>query len=288
MRRVGRGGASRSSRIRRRAPPTLAAQPARRRRCAAATRPGSAGSSGFRSRCSRWRRSPPSRCRCGRSANTRSRSNAVADAGARSRRRCPRRCARSSIAQVGDYNFALERKYAFPGAVQVARRRDASCCPTTRGSRSSRSRPTASGKDAQRELLIRGESANAGRLVHAARGVAAVHAGGAALADDQDPAGAGRDIRPRRAAEAAARPGAGAGHAVRQARCGGGVAAATPGPAAPAAAPDNKAAAPDNKAAAPDNKAAPPAGPTPQRATAGAGAASGPIQPAAPAGGGRS
>ena len=48
------------------------------------------------------------------------------------------RCARSSSAQVGDYNFALERKYAYPGRLQRARGRDAGCCPTTRGSRSSR------------------------------------------------------------------------------------------------------------------------------------------------------
>ena len=65
--------------------------------------------------------------------------------------------------KVGDYNFALERKYAFPGAVQVLDDVTRILPDDTwltqlelRGVR---------GKDAQRELTLRGESANAGRLV---------------------------------------------------------------------------------------------------------------------------
>ena len=52
--------------------------------------------------------------------------------------------------------------------------------------------------------LLRGESGNAGRLVLGARGFEAVRAGCAALADDQDPAGAGRSVRSWRPAEAVA------------------------------------------------------------------------------------
>jgi general secretion pathway protein L len=65
--------------------------------------------------------------------------------------------------RVGEYNFALERKYAFPGAVQVLDDITRILPDDTwltqlelRGVR---------GKDGQRELTLRGESANAGRLV---------------------------------------------------------------------------------------------------------------------------
>jgi len=65
--------------------------------------------------------------------------------------------------RVGDYNFALERKYAFPGTVQVLDDISRILPDDTwltqlelRGVR---------GKDGQRELTLRGESANAGRLV---------------------------------------------------------------------------------------------------------------------------
>ncbi len=65
--------------------------------------------------------------------------------------------------RVSDYNFALERKYAFPGAVQVLDDITRILPDDTwltqlelRGVR---------GKDGQRELTLRGESANAGRLV---------------------------------------------------------------------------------------------------------------------------
>ena len=65
--------------------------------------------------------------------------------------------------KVGEYNFALERKYAFPGAVQVlddiTRLLPDDTWLTQLELRSVR------GKDGQRELTLRGESANAGRLV---------------------------------------------------------------------------------------------------------------------------
>ena len=65
--------------------------------------------------------------------------------------------------RVGEYNFALERKYAFPGTVQALDDITHLLPDDTwltqlelRGVR---------GKDGQRELTLRGESANAGRLV---------------------------------------------------------------------------------------------------------------------------
>ena len=65
--------------------------------------------------------------------------------------------------RVGDYNFALERKYAFPGTVQVlddiTRILPDDTWLTQLELRAVR------GKEGQRELALRGESANAGRLV---------------------------------------------------------------------------------------------------------------------------
>ena len=65
--------------------------------------------------------------------------------------------------RISDYNFALERKYAFPGAVQVlddvTRILPDDTWLTQLELRAVR------GKDGQRELTLRGESANAGRLV---------------------------------------------------------------------------------------------------------------------------
>lgn len=64
---------------------------------------------------------------------------------------------------VNDYNFALQRKYAFPGVVQVlddvTRILPDDTWLTQLEVHSGR------GKDQQRELTLRGESANAGRLV---------------------------------------------------------------------------------------------------------------------------
>ncbi len=67
----------------------------------------------------------------------------------------------------------------------------------------------ARGKEARREIRLRGESANAGRLISLLEESKAVRAGGAAVADDEDPARPGRDFRPERAAEAAAAAAAG-------------------------------------------------------------------------------
>lgn len=65
--------------------------------------------------------------------------------------------------QVADYNFALERKFTYPPAVQilddVSRLMPDDTWLTQLELRTSR------GKEVQRELSLRGESANAGRLV---------------------------------------------------------------------------------------------------------------------------
>jgi general secretion pathway protein L len=71
---------------------------------------------------------------------------------------------RSQLEQLtGDYNFALERKYAYPGLVQVlddvTRILPDDTWITQLEFRTTR------GKDAQREMQLRGESANAGQLV---------------------------------------------------------------------------------------------------------------------------
>ena len=63
----------------------------------------------------------------------------------------------------------------------------------------------AKGKEPQREILLRGETANAGRLVQLFEESHALRADGSALADHQDPARTGRDLRSRRAVEAASR-----------------------------------------------------------------------------------
>lgn len=65
--------------------------------------------------------------------------------------------------RVSDYNFALERKYAFPGAVQVLE--DVTRILPDDTWLTQLELHTLRGKDAHRELTIRGESANAGRLV---------------------------------------------------------------------------------------------------------------------------
>jgi general secretion pathway protein L len=65
--------------------------------------------------------------------------------------------------RVGDYNFALERKYAFPGTAQVLD--DVTRILPDDTWLTQFELHTMRGKDAQRELTLRGESANAGRLV---------------------------------------------------------------------------------------------------------------------------
>ena len=66
--------------------------------------------------------------------------------------------------QVGDYNFALERKYAYPGAVRVLE--DVTkILPDDTWLTQLEIKTSIRGKDAQRDVALRGESANAGRLV---------------------------------------------------------------------------------------------------------------------------
>ena len=66
--------------------------------------------------------------------------------------------------QVGDYNFALERKYAYSSAVQILD--DVTrLLPDDTWLTQLEIKTNGRGKEAQRDLLIRGESANAGRLV---------------------------------------------------------------------------------------------------------------------------
>ncbi len=66
--------------------------------------------------------------------------------------------------QVGDYNFALERKYAYPGTMQILE--DVTrLLPDDTWLTQLEVRTSGRGKDMQRELLFRGESASAGRLV---------------------------------------------------------------------------------------------------------------------------
>jgi len=65
---------------------------------------------------------------------------------------------------AGDYNFALQRKYAFPAAMQVVE--DVTkLLPDDTWLTQLEIKTTARGKDARREIVLRGESANAGRLV---------------------------------------------------------------------------------------------------------------------------
>ena len=66
--------------------------------------------------------------------------------------------------QIGDYNFALERKYAFPGTVRVLDDVTRILPDDTWLTQLEIKSPNR-GKDAQRELSLRGESINAGRLV---------------------------------------------------------------------------------------------------------------------------
>src|SRR6185437_7014994 len=65
--------------------------------------------------------------------------------------------------RVGDYNFALERKYAFPGTLQVLD--DVTHILPDDTWLTQLEIHAMRGKDAEREITLRGESANAGRLV---------------------------------------------------------------------------------------------------------------------------
>ena len=61
----------------------------------------------------------------------------------------------------------------------------------------------AKGKEVQRELMLRGETSNAGRLVQLFEESQMFAQAAQRGPDHQDPAGSRRDIRPRRAAQAA-------------------------------------------------------------------------------------
>jgi general secretion pathway protein L len=65
---------------------------------------------------------------------------------------------------AGDYDFALQRKYAFPAALQVVE--DVTkILPDDTWLTQLELKTTGRGKDAHREIVLRGESANAGHLV---------------------------------------------------------------------------------------------------------------------------
>ncbi len=65
---------------------------------------------------------------------------------------------------VGDYNFVLQSKYLFPATVQVVE--DVTkLLPDDTWLTQFQIKTTARGKDHRREVLLRGESANAGRLI---------------------------------------------------------------------------------------------------------------------------
>jgi general secretion pathway protein L len=66
--------------------------------------------------------------------------------------------------RVADYNFALERKYAYPSALQVLDT-VSKVLPDDTWLTQFELKSVAKGKDTQRELLVRGETSNAGRLV---------------------------------------------------------------------------------------------------------------------------
>ena len=107
--------------------------------------------------------------------------------------------------RVGEYNFALERKIRLSGNGTGARRHHAPAARrhvahAARAAQRPRERRPAR-VDAARRI---GERWKAG---FAARGFEAVHAGRAALADNEDPARSRRDLRRRRAVEAAAAAG---------------------------------------------------------------------------------
>lgn len=67
-------------------------------------------------------------------------------------------------AQVGDFNFALERKYAYPSALAVLDT-VSKLLPDDTWLTQFELRSMAKGKDVQREIMLRGESANAAKLV---------------------------------------------------------------------------------------------------------------------------
>jgi general secretion pathway protein L len=67
---------------------------------------------------------------------------------------------------TGEYNFALERKFAFPPTVQVLDE-ITKLLPDDTWLTQMELKTSSRGKDMQRDLMVRGESANAGRLITA-------------------------------------------------------------------------------------------------------------------------
>lgn len=67
-------------------------------------------------------------------------------------------------AQVNDFNFALERKYAYPSALAVLDT-VSKLLPDDTWLTQFELKSTAKGKDVQRDIMLRGESANAAKLV---------------------------------------------------------------------------------------------------------------------------
>ncbi len=66
--------------------------------------------------------------------------------------------------KVADYNFALDKKYAYPSAFRVVDE-VSRVLPDDTWLTQMEMKTIAKGKEAQREILVRGETANAGRLV---------------------------------------------------------------------------------------------------------------------------
>ena len=92
-------------------------------------------------------------------------------------------------ARVADYNFALERKYAFPGSLQVVDT-VSKLLPDDTWLTQFELKSMAKGKEVQRELLLRGETSNAGRLVQLFEESQMFAQAAQRGADHQDPAGA--------------------------------------------------------------------------------------------------
>ena len=120
--------------------------------------------------------------------------------------RSRRRCAPSSTRAWRDYNFALERKYAFPGRARRGRHGEPSVLPDDTWLTQFELKTHGQGQGTQRDADAARRDGQRGPARAALRGVADLRAGRAARPDDQDPARSRRDLRPRRAVEAATPP----------------------------------------------------------------------------------
>ena len=97
-------------------------------------------------------------------ARIRDRARSPGGHGPRAGRGLGRCFAPSSSDCTGEYNFALERKYAFPPTVQVLDE-ITKLLPDDTWLTQMELKTSSRGKEAQRELMLRGESGNAGRLI---------------------------------------------------------------------------------------------------------------------------